>query len=61
MNKWTGLLRREWLEHRSALTWGPAVVLGLVLLVGLITLLANDHGEIAINIEQSYSGDRAPI
>ena len=36
MGEFLALLRREWLEHRSAFIWGPATVLGLMLMAGFM-------------------------
>lgn len=42
------LLRREWQEHSSAFTWGPAVVLALIVLAGLVMLLFEGRFEAQI-------------
>jgi ABC-2 type transport system permease protein len=54
MTRFNGLLRREWLEHRSAFTWGPAVVLIMVVLFAFMAVLAN-HGDVSITVEQQQS------
>ena len=41
MRSFTTLLRREWLEGRSAYLYAPAVVLALILLAGLFTGLVD--------------------
>jgi ABC-2 type transport system permease protein len=35
MFSFAGLLKREWLEHRAAFVWGPAIVLLVILLAGI--------------------------
>ena len=51
MHSYVGLLKREWLEHRSAFVWGPAVVLVIVLMTGMVSMLANSHGEVELSVE----------
>ncbi len=55
MSQFAGLLKREWLEHRTAFLWGPGVVLVVVLLAGLMTVLANLGGEVSVTIEQQHT------
>ena len=52
MRQFAGLLKREWLEHGSAFTWGPGVVLVVVLLAGVVTLLANQGADVSLTIQE---------
>lgn len=45
MNSFVGVLKREWLEHRAGFIWGPASVLVLILLIGLMATLVEPHVE----------------
>jgi len=52
-----GQLRREWLEHRMAFTWGPGAVLVVVLLAGLVAALANDHADVELSVTERQQLD----
>lgn len=52
MRQFAGLLKREWLEHGGGFTWGPGVVLVVVLLAGFVTLLANQGAEVSLTIQE---------
>ena len=43
MGSFVGLLKREWLEHRSAFSWVPATLLGIILLAGISAVTINNH------------------
>lgn len=47
MRAFAALVRREYLEHRGPFVFGPAILIGLMLLAGLYGLVSgNVHGEV---------------
>jgi len=59
MKQFLGLLQREWLEHRVSLLWGPAVLLGLMLLAGIALLAWEPSPDLVVNVQVQQTGDAA--
>jgi ABC-2 type transport system permease protein len=56
MREFAALLRREWLEHRAAFTWGPATVLALIVLAGIMATFVGHQVSVQLG-----DGDRADL
>lgn len=54
MITFVSLLKREWLEHKAAFVWGPAILLVLMLLFGLTMVAAGDNLQVEVS---SYEAD----
>ncbi len=53
---YVALLKREWLEHRTAFTVGPAILLILLLVFGLTVWAAWDNVEVEVSQHSSQMG-----
>ncbi len=57
-----GLLMREWHEHRGAFTWGPGIVLALVVLIGFVMTAFEGRFEMEISeVERNEVRERLEI
>ena len=52
MKSFVGLLKREWLEHRSAFVWAPASVLLIMLVAALGAVMTNHTAEVSMSMQE---------